>query len=178
MKTYLQFSKGFAKIDSDGQLRPMNCGFPRNVVTKTRLVDLLTKIIFCVTVSHASMNYLQYDYMGFPPCCPGTMRGSMPNKSDRGKVTMRRILDSLPDQMLAASQVELAFTMSGYSKEELFLTDTPRELLFTDNEVIEAMNKFQEDLQAVEKDIIMRNQDLKVPYEVLQPSKIPYGISI
>ena len=91
---------------------------------------------------------------------------------------MRRILDSLPDQMLAASQVELSFTMSCYSNEELFLTAMPHELLFTDIEVIEAIKKFHENLQAVEKDIIIRNQELKVPYEILRPSKIPYGISV
>ena len=156
----------------------MNCGFPRNVATKIRLIDLLTKIIFCVTVSHAAVNYLQYDYMAFPPVCPGTMRGKLPNKSDKGNITMRRILDSLPDQMLAASQVELSFTMSCYTKEELFLTDTPPDFLFTDLEVIDAINRFKTNLLAIENDIKERNHDLKVPYEVLRPSKIPYGISI
>ena len=156
----------------------MNCGFPRNVATKIRLIDLLTKIIFCVTVSHAAVNYLQYDYLSFPPVCPGTMRGRIPDKIDKGNITMRRILDSLPDQMLAATQVELSFAMSCYSKEELFLTETPPELLFTDIEVIEAIRKFKDNLETIENDIKERNQDLKVPYEVLRPSKIPYGISI
>ena len=177
LKSLLHFSKGFARFDDDGQVRTINCGFPRNVATKIRLVDLLTKIIFSVTASHASINYLQYDYMGFPPCCPGTMRGSIPDESDRGNITMRRILDSLPDQMLAASQVELSYTMSCYSKEELFLTETPPELLFTDLEVIEAIEKFKTSLQVIEDEIKLRNEALKVPYEVLMPSKIPMGIS-
>ena len=106
------------------------------------------------------------------------MRGRIPNKSDKGNITMRRILDSLPDQMLAATQVELSLAMSCYSKEELFLTETPPELLFTDIEVIEAIRKFKDNLETIENDIKERNQDLKVPYEVLRPSKIPYGISI
>ena len=115
--------------------------------------------------------------MGFPPCCPGTMRGSIPDESDRGNITMRRILDSLPDQMLAASQVELSYIMSCYSTEELFLTETPPELLFNDLEVIEAIEKFKTSLQVIEDEIKLRNEALKVPYEVLMPSKIPMGIS-
>ena len=165
-------------MDSDGQLRPINCGFPKNVATKIRLVDLLTKIIFSVTVLHASVNYLPFDYMGFPPCCPGTMRGNLPNEKDRGNITMRRILDSLPDQMLTATQVELSHTMSCYSSEELYLINTPPELLFTDSEVLNAMNKFQNSLHAIEQEILARNKELKIPYEVLLPSKIPYGISV
>ena len=140
------FSKGLASMEPDGQLRPINCGFPKNVATKIRLLDLLTKIIFSVTALHASVNYLQFDYMGFPPCSPGTMRGSIPNESDRGRITMRRILDSLPDQMLSASQVELSYIMSCYSPEELYITNTPLELLFTDTEVLHAIDKFQNSL--------------------------------
>ena len=165
-------------MEPDGQLRPINCGFPRSVATKIRLLDVLTKIIFSVTVLHASVSYLQFEYMGFPPCSPGIMRGRIPNESDRGTITIRRILDSLPDQMLTASQVELSFTMSSYSPEELYLTTTPPELLFNDIEVLQAIDKFQNSLHEIEIEISKRNSELKIPYEVLLPSKIPYGISM
>lgn len=156
----------------------MNCGFPINVATKIRLVDVLTKIIFAVSVTHASVNYLQFDYMGFAPCYPGTMRGAMPNEDDRGRIDMKRILDSLPDQMLSANQAGLVYAMSCYSSDELYLTMTPPELLFTEIEVFEAIEKFQNSLRVIEEDILIRNEDLRVPYEVLLPSKIPYGINI
>ena len=142
------------------------------------MVDLLTKIVFSVTVAHASVNYQQFEYMGFPPCCPGTMRGSIPGEKDRGMITTRRILDSLPDQMLSAGQVELSYAMSCYSSDDLCLTNTPSELLFTDREVLDAMERFQNSLRIIEEEIKKRNEELKVPYDVLVPSKIPYGIRI
>ena len=156
----------------------MNCGFPKTVATKLRLIDLLTKIIFAVSVTHASLTYLQFDYMGFAPCYPGTMRGAMPNEDDRGKIDIRRILDSLPDQMLSANQAGLSHAMSSYSSDELYLTMTPPELLFTESEVFETIERFQNNLRVIEEDILIRNEDLKVPYEVLLPSRIPYGINI
>ena len=171
-------SKGLIKLDTDGQPQPIKCGFPKTVATKIRLVDLLTKIVFSVTVAHASVNYQQFEYMGFPPCCPGTMRGSIPGEKDRGMITTRRILDSLPDQMLSAGQVELSYAMSCYSSDDLYLTNTPCELLFTDREVLDAMERFQNSLRIIEEEIKKRNEELKVPYDVLVPSKIPYGIRI
>ena len=154
----------------------MNCGFPKTVSTKIRLVDLLTKIISSVTVLHASVNYLQFDYMSFPPCSPGTMRGNLPNEGDRGRIDMKRILDSLPDQMLSATQVAFSHTSSCYSTQGLYLTMTPPELLFTEHEVLDAIDRFQSNLLAIEEDILLRNKELKVPYEALLPSKIPYGV--
>ena len=106
------------------------------------------------------------------------MRGSIPGEKDRGMITTRRILDSLPDQMLSAGQVELSYAMSCYSSDDLYLTNTPCELLFTDREVLDAMERFQNSLRIIEEEIKKRNEELKVPYDVLVPSKIPYGIRI
>ena len=54
----------------------------------------------------------------------------------------------------------------------------PPRWLFTEEEAITAFISFQNKLQKIEDGIIERNKGLDVPYEVLLPSKIPFGITI
>ena len=54
----------------------------------------------------------------------------------------------------------------------------PSEWLFTEPEAREALEKLQSTLKSIEDTIRKRNHSLKIPYEVLLPSRIPYGIAI
>ena len=54
----------------------------------------------------------------------------------------------------------------------------PPRWLFTEEKIVAAYMKFQKNLLDIEDQIINRNNDLRYPYEVLMPSKIPVGIAI
>ena len=54
----------------------------------------------------------------------------------------------------------------------------PPRWLFTEKEVEIAYNKFIERLREIQKSILKRRETGMTPYEVLLPSRIPYGIAI
>ena len=54
----------------------------------------------------------------------------------------------------------------------------PPRWMFTEPEVEEAYNRFIDELREVQKTILRRRGKGTTPYEVLLPSKIPYGIAI
>lgn len=56
-------------------------------------------------MGHSAVNFLQFEYGCFAPNNPACMRGSMPKEEDRGHVSMDKILKSLPNQTLSATQV-------------------------------------------------------------------------
>ena len=50
-------------------------------------------------------------YGRFPPNTPSVMRGTLPTEEDRGKVTEKRILKSLPTPMVAFKALAIAQVM-------------------------------------------------------------------
>ena len=178
---------------SNDQIIPRPSGFPEEMKEKPELISLVTKIIFQSSVMHAAVNFMQFEYGIFAPNNPACMRGTLPTEEDRGKVEIDRIIDSLPDLTLAAIQAGAAYTLSDFSEDEVFLFDRkyfidggvpqyPPRWLFTEVEVEDAYKKFYEKLAAIEAKIDDRNLKLKennqIPYYVLKPSRIPYGIAI
>ena len=71
-----------------------------------------------------------------------------------------------------------------FSSEHIYQIDTkpsgffPPRWLFTEEEVEIAYNKFIAALREVQKTILKRRETEMTPYEVLLPSRIPYGIAI
>ena len=50
--------------------------------------------------------------------------------------------------------------------------------MFVEEEPREVFNKFVEKLDEIEEEIKSRNQELDIPYTVLQPSRIPAGVTV
>jgi hypothetical protein len=231
-------------------------GLDEILETKEALVDIVTKVVYQSSVSHAQVNFLQYEYGVFTPNCPAVMRGKIPKESDRKKITMECVMKSLSGFKASLVQAGAAFTLSEFSEKEVFLLPktelaekggwndimTPRcsdhkcpcenrsnykrkkstasaphkcdftckrcapeyvkynlsdsgasniyrsdpsvhdffppRWLFTENEVDIAYNKFVSDLRDIQNDILKRREKGTTPYEVLMPSRIPYGIAI
>ena len=161
-------------------LKPMSSiGFPSHLSTIQELVDIVTRVIFTGSVLHTAINMPQLEYSSFTPNNPACMRGELPTEKDRGKIDMKRILDSLPDQRLSATQVGVAYTMTNMSGKPLSLTELSPRWMFTDEPFVkQEFDKFVAQLLQIEKGIIERNTSLPIPYTVLMPSKIPCGIGI
>ena len=170
------------KDDSDVYHITHPSGLPKTLETKSDLINMVTKTIFQSTVMHAAVNFLQFEYGCFAPNVPALMRGSIPTESDRGNISMQHIMDSLPGLRASLVQAGAAFTLSEFSDDEVFLLDAPPRWLFTEDIAKAALEKFRNKLQGIEDSIKKRNEMLveegKIPYEVLRPSRIPYGIAI
>ena len=173
-------------------------GLYKTLETRKDLIDIVTKTIFQSSVGHAAVNFLQFEYGCFAPNVPALLRGKIPKEEDRGNVTLDRIKESLPGLRPSLVQAGAAFTLSEFSEDEEFLLPLgpdcanlkkPPRYLFTVNtkerkyvnaepEVDIAYNNFMRELQKLETKIKERRKSGKIPYEVLLPSQIPYGIAI
>ena len=89
--------------------------------TKEELVTTCTMIIFQSSVKHAALNFLQFEYSSFAPVSPFSMRGKLPTEADRGSITRKVIMDSLPDPSRCIRGAGIAFTLSEFSQDEVFL---------------------------------------------------------
>ena len=152
--------------------------FPSHLSKVDQLVQMVTRVIFTGSVAHCAVNGLSFEYSSFAPNNPACMRGLMPKESDRGRIDMKRILDSLPDQRLSAIQAGVAHTVSNMSGKPLYLTQISPRWMMNEPQVKECYQQFVAHLMIIEKKIKERNKMLKIPYHILIPSKIPYGIGI
>ena len=165
--------------DEFSHLKPIaSFKFPSHLSKKDDLVQMLTKVIFTGSVVHRAINGPSFEYNHFAPNNPACMRGPLPTEADRGRIDMKRILETLPDQRLSAVQAGIAYTISNMSGKPLHLTEITPRWMFNEPQIKEFYNQFILHLQHIEKKINERNSTLKVPYTVLLPSKIPYGIGI
>ena len=89
--------------------------------SKEELTELCTKIIFASTAKHAAINFLQWDYACFAPVCPYSMRGKLPTEDDRGNITTQHIMKSLPERKVCIRSAGIAFTLTEFSDDEVFL---------------------------------------------------------
>ena len=88
---------------------------------------------------------------------------------------------------LAANQKPFPSLQDGQKEEEVngenYATQIksivlPPRWLFNEDEVKLAFGSFQKKLEKIEEGINIRNKELDIPYAVLLPSKIPFGIAI
>ena len=69
------------------------------------------------------------------------------------------------------------FNLTFWSLSQKFLGDYS-EGLFTDGPALEAISRFQENLQKISEAIKERNKSLAVPYAYLLPERVPNSIAI
>jgi len=109
------------------------------------------------------------------------MRGKLPKEEDRGKATMASVLEALPNRQQAAIAFSTFTILANYAVDEIYIGQTPS-WLFEEGDkgriAREVFNQFSRNLAEAEKKMRKRNEDVKVPYTVLYPSKIPAGISV
>ena len=136
---------------------------------------------------HAAVNFLQFNYGCYAPNIPALLRGKIPTENDKGEISEDDVKKVLPGLTNSLHQAGAAYALSQFSEDEVFLLHRNEEIdgskfLFTEPEAKSVFDRFQETLGQIEDTIENRNNDLKdkgeTPYEVLLPSKIPYGVAI
>ncbi|KAL9691249.1 hypothetical protein QQ045_011668 [Rhodiola kirilowii] len=147
------------------------------------LIQACTIIIWTASALHAAINFSQYPYGGYLPNRPSLSRRLIPKEGsdeykeleDNPEKFFLRTITSQFQTLLGISLIEL---LSRHGSDEVFLGQ--REQGWTeDKETLEAFDRFNEKLVAIEKKINELNGDekwrnrtgpVKMPYTVLIPS--------
>ncbi|KAK2892452.1 hypothetical protein Q8A67_012440 [Cirrhinus molitorella] len=154
---------------------PKDCEFPNSLKTREELVEYLTVVIFTASAQHAAVNFGQYDWFAWIPNSPSTMR--KPPPTQKGKVDMKYIIESLPDRGRACWHLGAVWALSQFQDEEVYLGVYP-DRHFTEQAVIEATKTFRKKLGEVTMIIKTRNETLILPYRYLSPDRIPNSVAV
>ncbi|XP_056090762.1 polyunsaturated fatty acid 5-lipoxygenase-like [Rhinichthys klamathensis goyatoka] len=130
---------------------------PISLNTREELVKYLTVVIFIASAQHAAVNFGQFEWYGWIPNSPSTMRKPPPDQ--KGKVDMKYIMESLPDRGRSRTTLGAVWALSRFQTDELFLGTYP-EMCFTEEPVKEAIKTFRKKLEEVTKEIRSRNEGL------------------
>ncbi|HZI11767.1 MAG TPA: lipoxygenase family protein [Myxococcus sp.] len=142
------------------------------------LVDILTTVIFTVSVQHAAVNYLQYEHYAFVPNAPLCMRREPPAK--KGVIGPEDIAAMIPSKSQTLWQVAIGRALSSFGDDEEYLLHEGgwREEYFQEPELVAIRDRFQDRLRAQRDAVEARNAKSEVPYSVLRPDRIPCGITV
>ena len=168
-------------------------GFPKEIVSKDVLVERCTVIIFTGSVQHASINFGQYSIYGYIPNAPFSARKPPPTKKG---ADYQHLLDTLPDEKTAKLSMNITYTLSQYSSDEvrfilircwvcidldslmqIYLGDFPYKR-FTETNVQRYIERLQKKLEGISGEIKVRNEGLDVPYTYMLPKNVPNSITI
>ncbi|XP_048042331.1 polyunsaturated fatty acid 5-lipoxygenase-like [Megalobrama amblycephala] len=149
--------------------------FPKSLKTRKELAEYLTVVIFTASAQHAAVNFGQFDWYGWIPNSPSTMRKPPPEQ--KGQVDMKYIMDSLPDRGCSIKALGTVWALSQFQKNELFLGTYP-DMCFTEQPVKEAIKTFRKKLDEVTNIIKSRNEELTLDYCYLSPDQIPNSVAV
>ncbi|OVA04601.1 Lipoxygenase [Macleaya cordata] len=150
-----------------------------NMTTISDLVEALTTLIWISSALHASVNFGQYGYGGYPPNRPSLCRKFIPNEGTFEFAEFLRdpdkyFLKMLPERIEMTLGIALLEILSRHTSDEVYLGQ--RSLEWTDNEEVRrSFEKFRKNLLEVEKKILTRNKDPNLKNR-LGPARIPYTL--
>ncbi|XP_071803404.1 allene oxide synthase-lipoxygenase protein-like [Asterias amurensis] len=153
---------GIQGVTGDGQFK-----------TNEELIDVLTSIIFTSSVTHAAVNFNQYDEYGFPPNAPLWLNGAPP--SDKTPLTEQDILESLPNKKRTLDIMSFTLLLSDRATQRL---GNFEKLYQTDPVGKEAVERFRDKLYATGDTIRSRDEKRDIHYPCLDPREVPNAISI
>ncbi|KAF3948713.1 hypothetical protein CMV_025324 [Castanea mollissima] len=154
----------------------------------SELTEALTTLIWIASALHASVNFGQYAYAGYPLNRPTLCRKFIPKE---GTIEYAEFLEDpdkyyfkmLPERFEMSLTVALVEVLSQHTSDEVYLGQRPSE--WTDNEEVKhKFDKFNAELQQIERKIMERNKDprlknrygpVKIPYQLLYPDTSSNG---
>lgn len=163
---------GFAGFD-DG------AGFPRQLRDRASLSELVTVIIFNISVFHAAVNFQCITALGFYPNCPGVMIKSPPCQDEI--ITEDRLWDSIAPKQIAFVQAHLANMLGSLSPVEKFYLPTVErnrgglrdEVNMVCHEQLACVDRLTATLREIQNTISERNQGREIIFDVMNPTNVP-----
>ncbi|XP_063055329.1 polyunsaturated fatty acid lipoxygenase ALOX15B-like [Engraulis encrasicolus] len=163
------------EIHTHGFLGNKHSGIPSSFQTLAELVKFVTMVIFTASGQHAAVNNGQYEYGGWMPNYPTTLR--KPPPTVKGQTTECVFFETLPDIGTTVNGVGVLRLLSkestdrhplGYLPEDLFHEDVP----------LRVIADFQSDLKELSELIEKRNKPLVLPYTYLDPKNVDNSVAI
>ncbi|XP_066444647.1 polyunsaturated fatty acid lipoxygenase ALOX15B-like [Eleutherodactylus coqui] len=164
-----------AEIYEKGFLSNESSGIPSSLETVPSLVRYLTMVIFRCSVQHAAVNSGLFDFYGWMPNGPSSMKSPPPTA--KGVTTLQTILDALPDVNTTTTVVVTTWQLSKEPQDQRCLGCYPDEH-FTEETPKKLIQKFQEKLTEISNIINEKNQTRSMLYPYLDPKIVENSVSI
>ncbi|XP_033121661.1 allene oxide synthase-lipoxygenase protein-like [Anneissia japonica] len=141
--------------------------------TAEEIIQTVTSTIFTCSVSHAAVNFGQYENYGFPPHYPAFLNGQPPtNKEPKREAD---VLKYLPSKSSTLTVMEVTKLLSVKGTNGLGNFEVSYQF---DPVGKKAVEQFKEDLVTVAATIDQRNNERESEYNYLHPKHVPNAISI
>ncbi|MEM9507744.1 MAG: lipoxygenase family protein [Cyanobacteria bacterium P01_E01_bin.35] len=160
-----------------GETSQSSAGY--DIHSKSYLIDAITLLIFTCSAQHAAVNFSQATYMSYSPNMP--FAGYFPSPTSATGATMQDYFDLLPPLEQAEAQMNITYTLGSVYYTQLGRyenRDDPDSDYFTDQDVQQPLEAFQNRLREIETIIQDRNAIRPTFYNFLLPSKIPQSTNI
>ncbi|XP_077575061.1 polyunsaturated fatty acid lipoxygenase ALOX15B-like isoform X2 [Stigmatopora nigra] len=164
-----------ADIFKYGFLSKPESGIPERFNTPGDLIKFVTMVIFTCSAQHAAVNSGQYDYGGWMPNAPSTLR--QPPPSEKWKATHVTLCETLPNKGVTGDGLGTTFLLSRPTTDFIPLGQFPEEH-FTEESPRQLQDVFLNELQCLSSKIQTRNKGLRIPYTYLDPNKVENSVAI
>lgn len=153
-------------------------GFPKQFKTKAELIEACATIIFTVSAQHASLNFGQYDSMGYVLMSPAGLFQPPPgyNRNPVDKSTFitkeEDLVKYLPNKGLTIKQIAITWVLSQYSETFPHLGSYP-DLLWSDPTVLGYLRTFEAEMEGLSATISARGG-----WTRMNPKNVPTSVAI
>lgn len=149
-------------------------GFPKKIVGREHLAEVLTTIVFTASAYHSAVNLTQHPYISYVPNRPNALFAPMPES--REEITWDFITQALPDFSTTQFQALFSWLLSMPSDCSL------AELEGSAKRFPKIHAKHKMAFQAISKEICSKNKGRekvgKIPYPFLDPNQIAASVDI
>ncbi|MDB4931390.1 MAG: lox 2 [Myxococcaceae bacterium] len=146
---------------------------PGPLATVAELVDLVTTVIFEITVGHATVNYSGFDHYAWPETYP-TARWT-PTPAPGAALTEQDFLAALAPIGVANRLLDLTVPQLTLRANHLGHYDLGQ---FPDLRVVPLMKAFRDELDAIEQATLARDAARAFKFPYLAPSKVAQSIHV
>ena len=151
-------------------------GVPSSIDSIEQLVDICTSVMYTCSFTHAAVNFSQWDYYSYVPNRPLIMRKPAPTA--KLHVTEEDLISALPSIQQGAQTMATGWTLSQFSKEEVYVGYYLADMMVTQGEIA-ALNELRSDLDAMAQTIDKRNAKLGIKaYPYMHPARVPSNIGV
>uniref|UniRef100_A0A3B4C052 Lipoxygenase domain-containing protein n=1 Tax=Pygocentrus nattereri TaxID=42514 RepID=A0A3B4C052_PYGNA len=158
-----------------GFLRKESTGIPRSFSKVEEVIKFVTMVIFTVSAQHAAVNNGQFDFGGWMPNLPTTLRLPPPKK--KGESTLETFFQTLPDVSTTVHGLAVLFLLSKKASDHCPLGVYTQDL-FSEAVARWHISRFQNDLHKRDQEVNIRNRNLPLPYDYLKPANVDNSVSL
>jgi len=167
--------QGFTKDVSQGGKM---LGFPSPITTRDELVAVLSQIMFTTSAQHASVNYIQFEYLSYIPNAPLSLKVSNKFPATKADITRDWIFSVMPTVRDTIEQTTTVWALSSPPIYDEEMLDKPMKWNFAPAQQVS--DQFVANLDLIATNMHKMNADRSTmnQYTVLYPNKIPKATSI